>query len=474
MPGGKAAFDWGMVGLGVMGRNLALNLAEQGAAVAGYDRDPQAAAALEREAGDLPVRAAAGPRELAGLLAAPRTVMLLVPAGPPVDEAIDGLLPFLAPGDLLLDGGNSHFRDTDRRAKELAARGLQLLGVGISGGARGARRGPSLMAGGPAEAWERVRPVFERAAARAGGEPCAAWLGPGSAGHYVKMVHNGIEYGLMQLIAETYDLMKRGLGLDGPRLAAVYARWNRGEMGSFLLRITAEILRRRDERTGGLLVDAMRDAARQKGTGRWTSQEAMDLQAPTPTVDAAVAARSLSAAEEERRAAARALPAARPGYRGDPQELVERLRDALHAGLILTYAQGFALLARASRAYGYGLDLERVAGVWRAGCIIRSGLLEPIRRALRRSPGLPTLLADRRIGGRLWARQESLRVAVGAAVSLGLPAPAMAASLAYLDALRSERLPAALVQAQRDYFGAHRYERLDAPGWFHTLWGGGT
>ncbi len=479
-------FDWGLIGLGVMGRNLAWNLAGQGVRVAGFDRDGAAVEALNREAAaaaDGPTAAPAGfpsPAEVAARLRPPRTVLLLVPAGPPVDAVIEDLERLLQPGDLLIDGGNSHFRDTDRRMERLARRGLQMLGVGISGGAYGARHGASLMAGGAREAWERVRPVLERAAAQADGEPCAAWLGPGSAGHYVKMVHNGIEYALMQLIAETYDLLQRGLGLDAPALRAIYSRWARGETGSFLLEITADILRRRDERTAGWLVDAIRDAAQQKGTGRWTAQDALELGVPTPTVDAAVGMRDLSAAEEMRRSAAARRPTGAPvrpspaaGDGADPRLLVGHLRDALDAGSLLAYAQGFAQLAAASRAYGYGLDPARVAAVWRGGCIIRSKALEPIREAYRRAPDLPVLIANERIRRRLGRREEGLRAAARWAIDLGRPAPALAASLAWLDALRSPRLPAGLIQAQRDYFGAHGYERLDAPGRFHTDWRGG-
>jgi 6-phosphogluconate dehydrogenase len=388
----------------------------------------------------------------------------------PVDAVIRDLLPHLQPGDLIIDGGNSHFDDTDLRGKMLAEKGLHFLGVGISGGESGARHGPSIMPGGPREAYERVRPIFEAVAAKVNGEPCVTYLGPGSAGHYVKMVHNGIEYGLMQLIAESYDLMTRGLGLSDDELHDVYARWNETELNGFLIEITAQIFRQVDEKTGRRLVDVILDEARQKGTGKWTSQDGMELQAPTPTIDAAVAARDLSTYKTERETASRLLGGPSPSFQGERGAFLEQLRSALYAAMILTYAQGMALLRVASQSYGYGLDLEAVARIWRGGCIIRAALLEPIRAAYRARPDLANLLLDPDLSAELVRRQGDLRAIVSHAAGLGIPAPGLMASLAYLDGYRSAWLPANLIQAQRDYFGAHTYERVDARGVFHTRW----
>ncbi len=465
----EGKFEIGMAGLGVMGRNLLLNIAGRGFPAAGYDKDPAKLRALEAESSGLPVRAAAGPRELAALLRRPRAVIILVPAGAPVDAVIASLEPFLEKGDLLIDAGNSYYKDTERRTAALAAKGLRFLGMGVSGGEEGARRGPSLMPGGDRDAYERVRPALEAAAARAGGEPCAAWLGPGSAGHFVKMTHNGIEYALMQLIAESYDLLKRGLGLDDDALAGVYSGWNEGELNSYLLEITARIFARRDERTGGRLVDEILDVARQKGTGLWTVQAAMELQVPVPTIDAAVAMRDLSAYEAWRAAA----PALLGGAPGRAPGLSEgTLRRALRCAFLLAYAQGMSLLSAASRARGYGLDLKVVAGIWRGGCIIRAAALEDIRAAYARNPALPNLLLDPAFAAAVSADQAELRAAVSAAAAAGLPVPALMSALAYYDALRGGWLPANLIQAQRDYFGAHGYELKDAKGVFHTEWSG--
>ncbi len=463
-------YDLGMVGLGVMGRNLLLNLADHGYAVTGYDKDPDRVGSLRREAEGRPIGGAASREEFLAMLRSPRAVMMLVPAGPAVDSVIRDLLPHLAPGDLLIDGGNSFFKDTDLRGKTLAEAGIAFLGVGVSGGEHGARRGPSIMPGGPAEAYGRVRPLFEAIAARVGDEPCVTYLGPGSAGHYVKMVHNGIEYGLMQLIAEAYDLMKRGLGLSDDELHAVYAAWNTAELGAYLIEITADIFCTVDAQTGKRLVDVILDAARQKGTGMWTSQTAMELGTPVPTVDAAVEMRDLSAFEEERRAAARVLHGPDSTLPVNRETFLTQLRNALYAGMIITYAQGMTLLRAGSKAYGYGLDLEAVARIWRGGCIIRAALLEEIRDAYRIRHDLPSLLVDPDLAGEVTARAPDLRTVVCRAAAGGIPSPGFAAALAYLDGYRSAWLPTNLVQAQRDYFGAHTYERVDAKGVFHTEW----
>jgi 6-phosphogluconate dehydrogenase len=460
----------GMIGLGVMGRNLLLNMADHGFSVAGYDKDLEKVKALRSEAGDRPISGAESTEEFVDLLKRPRATMMLVPAGPPVDAVIRSLLPHFDSGDLVIDGGNSHFKDTDLRAKMLAEKNILYLGVGVSGGEHGARHGPSMMPGGPPEAYERVKPIFEAAAAHVNDEPCVTYLGPGSAGHYVKMVHNGIEYGLMQLIAESYDLMRRGLGLTDDELHTVYESWNHADLNGYLMEITSNIFLRVDETTGERLIDVILDEAKQKGTGMWTSQDAMELQVPVPTIDMAVAMRNLSAFEEERQAASVALDGPKTKFQGDRHSFVDRLHNALYVAVIITYAQGSALLWKASQAYDYKLDLEGVARIWRGGCIIRSALLEDIRAAYRAQPDLPNLLVNPFLAEKIMARQGDLRVVVRTAAELGIPTPAMMVSLAYYDGYRSSWLPANLIQAQRDYFGAHTYERVDAKGVFHTQW----
>jgi 6-phosphogluconate dehydrogenase len=458
----------GMIGLGVMGCNLVLNMAGHGFAVAGYDRDPAKAAALG-QAAHLPL--VRGTADLAAFILSlrrPRAIMLLVPAGAPVDAVIQELAPHLAPGDLIIDAGNSYFKDTDVRARTLKTKNIQFLGVGVSGGEAGARHGPSIMPGGPKEAYERVRPVLEAVAARVKGDPCVVWLGPGSAGHFVKMVHNGIEYGIMQLLAETYDLMKRGLGLNDDELSAAYARWNQGELSGYLVEITSGIFAKPDARTGRRLIDEILGVARH--TGMWTSQSAMELQVPVPTIDLAVAMRDMSVFTQDReQAAAIYLRPIRP-LPGNRDLLLAQLGRALFAGLITIYAQGMALLAAGSVKYGYALDLAAVARIWRGGCIIRATLLEDISAAYQLRPQLPDLLLDPGLALKVREHQEDLRAMVCQAVNAGVPVPGLMVSLGYLDALRSAWQPANLIQAQRDYFGAHTYERLDAKGVFHTEW----
>jgi 6-phosphogluconate dehydrogenase len=463
-------YEIGMVGLGVMGRNLVLNFADHGYSVAGYDQDESKVEALEREAEDREVYGAKTMEDFIGSLRIPRAVMMLVPAGPPVDSVIHDLLPHLEEGDLIIDGGNSHYPDTELRAKTMAEKGFRYLGIGISGGASGARHGPSMMPGGPEEAYERVRPILEAAAAHVDGEPCVTYLGPGSAGHYVKMVHNGIEYGMMQLIAESYDLMKRGLGLSDDEVHAVYDRWNQAELNGYLMEITAKIFVKEDEKTGKRLIDVILDAAKQKGTGKWTSQDAMDLQVPVLTIDMAVGMRNMSALDPEREAASKVLEGPAPTFQGDREGFIERLERALYAAMIVTYGQGMAQLRVASEEKEYGLDLEGVARIWRGGCIIRAALLEKLRTAFKARPDLVNLLMDPELGKAVEDRQEDLRAVVQTAAELGIPAPALSVSLAYFDSYRSAWLPANLIQAQRDFFGSHTYERIDAKGVFHTQW----
>jgi 6-phosphogluconate dehydrogenase len=468
----EAKADIGLIGLGVMGQNLVLNMADHAFSVAVYNRtEEKTRAFMEKEVGGRKIHAGFTLQEFADLLRKPRVVLIMVKAGSPVDAVIEEALPFLEPGDLIIDGGNSYFRDTDRRSKSLAAKGFHYMGMGISGGESGARHGPSMMPGGLQEAYERVRPILEASAAKVDGEPCVTHLGPGSAGHYVKMVHNGIEYGIMQLLAETYDLMKRGLGLGNDELHGVYQSWNQGELDSYLMEITAKIFLQPDDRTDKRLLDSILDQARQKGTGKWTSCDAMDLQAGTPTIDAAVVARDLSGHKAQRESASRVLLGPLPAFHGDRDTFIGRLRNALYASVTMTYAQGMALLKTASDAYGYGLSLESVARIWRGGCIIRAALLKDIRKAYRDKPDLANLLLDPHLGGKVMNKLEDLRAVICTAAGLGLPAPALMATLAYFDAYRSAWLPANLTQAQRDYFGAHTYERIDGPGTFHTEWG---
>ena len=496
----------GVVGLGVMGRNLALNALDAGVTVAGFDLGEAAAAGFRDEAGG---RAAASTTDIATFLAAlpaPRAILVMVPAGKPVDAVLASFAPHLDAGDLLIDGGNSFHRDTTRRQAEMDALGLHFMGMGVSGGEDGARRGPSMMPGGPVEAYTRVAPVLERMAARVNGEPCVAHLGAGAAGHYVKMVHNGIEYALMQLIAEAYDLLKRGAGMSNPDLAATFTRWNEGPLQSFLVEITADILDHPDDSPVDLeaapaetsphealgseasgtarpgvteasrpaeiryLLDAIADTARQKGTGKWTSQDALDLGVPVPTIDAAVSARYLSALKSERVAAAALLgePDRRTGLA--PAAMADALEGALHAAFVVAYAQGFALLRAASVEYGFGLDMGRVATIWRGGCIIRAAMLETFRVAFADAPDVPNLLVAPAVADLVRGAQDHLRTASAASATAGIPTPALSASLDYLDSYRSAWLPANLVQAQRDYFGAHTFERTDREGTFHAQW----
>jgi 6-phosphogluconate dehydrogenase len=463
--------DIGLIGLGTMGRNFVLNLADHGFAVAVYNRSAEKTRDfMENEVGARPIQAGYDLQEFLGLLRRPRALILLVAAGDPVDAVLRELWPLLTAGDLVIDGGNSHFTDTNRRGRFLFGKQLNFMGMGISGGEGGARFGPSLMPGGSREMYDRVGPMLEAVAARVEGEPCVSYLGPRSAGHYVKMVHNGIEYGLMELIVETYDLFKRGLGLTPAELAPIYDRWNREELNSFLVEITAKIFTRADDRTGKPLIDLILDKAKQKGTGMWTSWDAMDLQVGTPTIDAAVVMRDMSGYKDERLAASRVLAGPSQTYEGDRQRFIGQVKNALYAGMIATYAQGFALLQRASATYDYGLDLEAVARIWRGGCIIRAALLEDIRTAYKTDARLPNLLMDLDLGNEFISRAPDLREVVQSAAALGLPAPGLMATLSYFDAYRSAVLPGNLIQAQRDFFGAHTYERLDAPGAFHTEW----
>jgi 6-phosphogluconate dehydrogenase len=464
--------DIGLIGLGVMGRNFAQNMSDHGFSVAGYDRDKEKIQALMSEkTKQQDLRAGHDIKEFLGLLSRTRAVMMLVPAGDPVDAVIDELLPNLEPGDLVIDSGNSRFTDTNRRIRLIEGKGFLYLGMGMSGGESGARRGPSLMPGGARKGYERIAKILKAAAARVDNDPCVAYLGPGSAGHYVKMVHNGIEYALMQLISETYDLMKRGLQMEPDELHAVYDRWNREELNSYLIEITADIFLQKDEKTGKPLIDVILDEARQKGTGEWTAWDALDLQVPTFNIDIAVMMRDMSAYKNLREKAGHMLKGPSPRFEGERNPIIHQIKNALYATMIITYAQGMALLAKASKTYEYNLNLETVARIWRGGCIIRAALLEEIRSAHKSNPDLENLLLDAHLGQAVVARETDLRSVVRTGAALGLPMPGLMMALSYFDALRSGWLPANLIMAQRDYFGAHTYERVDEEGTFHTKWG---
>jgi 6-phosphogluconate dehydrogenase len=401
----------------------------------------------------------------------PRRILIMVPAGHAVDSVIAHLRPHLQPGDILIDGGNSLFRHPDRRCDELAAAGFLFVGAGVSGGEEGALRGPSIMPGGPRDAWQALADIFRAIAARADdGEPCVEYMGPRGAGHYVKMVHNGIEYGDMQLIAEAYDVLHRGAGLTAPEIAEVFASWNDGELQSYLVEITARILARVDEHTGQPLVELIVDEAQQKGTGKWMSKTAVDAGAPVPTINAAVEARMLSALKTERVVASETLGGPSPSGAGDRARLVAAARQALYASKITSYAQGMSMLRIASEEFGYGIAPGSVAKIWRAGCIIRASLLGDIMRAFAREPALVNLLLDEVLRDAVASRQDGWRHFIQTAIGMGIPVAATSASLAYYDAYRTARLPANLTQAQRDYFGAHTYHRLDRAGVFHTKW----
>ena len=462
--------NFGFVGLGVMGRMLALNMERNGFRVAGYDLDEEKVAAFGQDAPEKNLVACSTLEEFLSALERPRRIMLMVPAGNAVDAVIDAIADFLEAGDLLIDGGNTHFADTERRSKALEAKGIIYIGAGVSGGEQGALWGPSIMPGGQKEAWALVKPIFVAISAKVEGEPCVSHIGERGAGHYVKMVHNGIEYGDMQLIAEAYDILHRGLGLDNARLHEIFAEWNRGELESYLIEITADIFTKSDPETGAAVVDLILDEAAQKGTGKWTSQNALDLGAPTPTINAAVESRIISAYKDERVAASQILTGPTPKISADAKDVIALLRDALYAAKICSYAQGFSLMRLASEEYGYNLKYDEIAKIWRGGCIIRARLLNDIRAAFVRNPDLPNLMTDPDFIKVMNEKQSALRKVVALAAENGIPVLAFSSALAYFDAYRSERLPANLTQAQRDYFGAHTYRRLDKEGSFHTAW----
>ncbi|HWD39757.1 MAG TPA: NADP-dependent phosphogluconate dehydrogenase [Fimbriimonas sp.] len=465
----EGKFDVGMIGLGTMGRALLLNMADHGFAVAGYDTDKAKADSLSAARDDGKVQGFTDVKAFVAGIRKPRAIMMLVPAGAPVDSVIGTLRPLLENGDFLIDGGNSYYKDTDRREKDLRGAGFGFMGMGVSGGEEGARHGPSMMPGGTPENYKRVGPILEAVAAKYEGAPCVALVGAGSAGHYVKTVHNGIEYAVMQLIAESYDLMSRGLGMSAAEIGDQFAKLNEGILGSFLIEIAAVVLRRMDDADPKRhLVDVISDKAKQKGTGKWTSQDAMDLGIPVPTIDAAVGARELSGMKELRVEADKLYKSAAPNL--DKSRVLGLLEKALHACTMIAYAQGFSQLHAADKEYGFGTDLQTVAKIWRNGCIIRSKSLEPIRAAFERKPDLENLLLDQEIAKSVLEEEPALRELVCSMVRERIPCPSFGASVSYLDGFSSARLPANLIQGQRDLFGAHTYERVDKPGTFHTKW----
>ena len=464
------SFDFGMVGLGVMGRNFLLNIADNGFSVMGLDTDPEKVSSLINESGNGRVNASTSASEFVASLKSPRKIMMLVPAGAPVDAVIDDLLPLLEEGDLLMDGGNSYFPDTDRRYKVLKEKGIHYMGIGISGGEEGARKGPSIMPGGNRESYQLVKPILEAAAAKVNGEPCVTFIGNTSAGNYVKMVHNGIEYALMQLISESYHLMKSGIGLSDEELRKVYEAWNSGELNSFLMEITADIFAKKEEGGSDLILNSILDMARQKGTGKWTSQNAFDLKVPVPTIDMAVVVRDISAIKEERVAAGKIYPNQSSPLNLDKKTAVEKVKNALYFSFVTAYAQGFSMIQKASETYGYDVDLAEVAKIWRGGCIIRATMLEDFRSAFSEDPSLKNILVNSTLAKKLTVYQNDAREIIKMAIDVHIPMTASMASLSYFDLYRSSWLPLNLIQAQRDYFGAHTYERVDKEGFFHTIW----
>ncbi len=484
--------DIGLIGLAVMGQNLALNVADHGFRISVYNRTTETMQRFVAENPDTPggLVGCASLKEFVASLEKPRRVVILVKAGGPTDAVIDSLVPLLDKGDIIIDGGNAKWTDTIRREKDLAAKGLKFIGSGVSGGEEGARFGPSLMPGGDPGAYKFLKPVWEAIAAKVdaktgrplegaapgkpvkGGVPCCTYIGPDGAGHYVKMVHNGIEYGDMQMICEAYDLMRGVLGMSAPEIGKVFARWNKGMLDSFLIEITADILQQADPVTGKPIVDVILDTAGQKGTGKWTSVNALDMGVPAPTVAEAVFSRCLSAVKEERVAASKLLQGPRKKFRGNRAAFIRAIHDALYCSKICSYAQGFQLMREAQKEYQWTLNFGEIAQIWRGGCIIRAVFLQKITEAFRRKPTLANLLLDPYFRKTVQKAQNNWRKVVAAAVEYGVPVPTFSSALSYYDGYRSARLPANLLQGQRDYFGAHTYERTDKPRgrFFHIDW----
>lgn len=471
----KEISDIGVIGIAVMGENLILNMESKGFHVTAYNRTvDKVEKFVNGRAKGKNIFGAMSIEEFIGSLKSPRKVMLMVKAGRPVDDFIDTLIPLLEPGDIIIDGGNSHFPDTERRVKLVESKGLLYVGTGVSGGEEGALLGPSIMPGGSEAAWPAVKPIFQAIAAKVeDGSPCCDWIGSGGSGHFVKMVHNGIEYGDMQLINETYQVMKEMLGMSADDMQKVFHEWNKGELNSYLIEITSDILAFKDE-NGAPLVDQILDTAGQKGTGKWTGTVALELGVPLTLIAESVFARCLSALKDERVAASKVLSGPIPSFEGDKEAFINDLRDALYASKVISYAQGYQMIQAAAAEYGWSLDYGSIALMWREGCIIRSSFLGKIKEAFDNNPKLQNLILDDFFKEKIMNAQAGWRRVVSAAVLNGIPVPCISAGINYFDGYRSERLPANLLQAQRDYFGAHTYERLDEPRgkFFHTNWTG--
>lgn len=460
----------GVIGLAVMGRNLALNIESRGYSVSVYNRSSDKTEQMLKEAEGKNVVGTYSIEEFVQSLETPRKIMLMVKAGFATDATIEQLLPHLDKGDILIDGGNTFFEDTRRRNKELAESGIHFIGTGVSGGEEGALKGPSIMPGGQKEAYELVAPIFEAISAKVGDDACTTYIGPDGAGHYVKMVHNGIEYGDMQLICESYHLMKNVLGLSAKELHETFSEWNEGELDSYLIEITKDIFTKVDDETGKPLVDVILDTAGQKGTGKWTSQSSLDLGVPLSVITESVFSRFISAMKEERVKASNILNGPNTTFEGDKKEFIEKIRKALYLSKIVSYAQGFAQMKVASEEYGWDLKLGEISMIFRGGCIIRARFLQNIKEAYDRDPNLTNLLLDPYFKEIVENYQDAARDVVATAVKLGIPVPGLSSALAYYDSYRSAVLPANLLQAQRDYFGAHTYQRVDKEGVFHTNW----
>ena len=464
-------YDFGMIGLGVMGSNLLYNIADHGFSVIGFDLSSEKAQNLEKGATEgTKVKGVTAIEEFVSQLSVPRKIMLLVPAGKPVDAVIDNLIPHLEKGDIIIDGGNSHYVDTVRRVKYVSEKGFHFMGMGVSGGEEGARKGPSIMPGGDVEAFKVVQPILEAVAAKVNGEACTAYMGKDAAGHYVKMVHNGIEYAIMQLISEAYDLLHRGLGLTNQEMYEIFAKWNEGELNSFLIEITRDIFLKKDVETNKELLDLILDKAGAKGTGKWTSQDAMDRGVSIPTIDMAVSLRTLSAYKEERVLASKIYSKTHSALEVDKKSFVDAIGEALFFAVIISYAQGLALLVKASEELNMEIPLKDVVKIWRGGCIIRSTLLEEFFEAYLKNPNLANILLDEKIATLATSKVSSLREVMAHAAKSSIAVGGLQTALAYFDSYTTERMATNMIQAQRDYFGAHTYQRIDKEGVFHTDW----
>lgn len=464
-------YNYGMIGLGVMGRNLLYNIAENGFSIAGFDLDTEKVRELHEEATpEMDIKGIGSLKDFTAALETPRKIILMVPAGKPVDAVLENITPLLSEGDIVIDAGNSYFRDTERRIADLAAKNLHFMGMGVSGGEKGARKGPSIMPGGDPEAFKLLKPMLEAIAAKVDGEACTAYMGKSSAGNYVKMVHNGIEYAIMQLISEAYDLLKRGAGLNNDELYEVFRDWNNGEMNSFLIEITRDIFQQKDDLADGYLVDHILDKAGAKGTGKWTSEQAMEIGVSIPTIDIAVTSRILSAYKEERIKASQLYTEKEITVPENKELFIREVGDALYLATLISYAQGLALLVKASEEYSFEIPLKDVVKIWRGGCIIRSVLLEKFYSAYTENDSLSNILLDEAISRIVKSKIKALISTAAYAVSNGVSSLGLQTALGYFDAYTTESLPVNLIQAQRDYFGAHTYQRIDREGIFHTSW----